>query len=407
MTERIAITGFGAVGPWGAGLDRLAELLPSGAVPIAPLPYGPADFGRRAAPCASLVPTDAWKGAIPMLKARRLSAPARFAVVAAAEARSQAGLESVGQDTGTGVALATAFGPGAFTERLLQQLDTEGAEGVSPAIFSECVANAAAAQVALFGKFGGPSVTVCGREAGTLIAFDRAQRMLQNGRARRMLVGTSDEITPLLVMILDRFRSITRSFAEGVAPATPFARTRDGFLPAEGAAIAVLESEESAAERGASPLAWLRGTVRGFDPEAPRSGYPKNAGRLAAILRKGLRRQSIELDSIDAIVSGASGSRVGDATEAEILHLVWPDGIPALHAPKARVGEFGGGQLAAAWLLLTRGIRAADYGPADFEDFPGLAWAPPAAHRPRRLLISSMAAGGAVSWMVLDTVRAT
>jgi 3-oxoacyl-(acyl-carrier-protein) synthase len=407
MTEPIAITGFGAVGPWGAGLDRLAELFPSGSVPITPLSYAPVDSGGRAAPCASLVPTDAWKGAIPMLKARRLSPPARFAVVAAAEARNQAGLDAVRQDPQTGVALATAFGPASFTERLLDQLDTEGADGVSPAIFSECVANAAAAQVALFGKLGGPSITICGREAGPLIAFDRARRYLQSGRARRMLVGTSDEITPLACMILNRFRSITRTFAEGVAPATPFARTRDGFLPAEGAVIAVLESEKSAAERGASPLAWLRGTVRGFDPQAPRSGYPVNAGRLATILRKGLSRQSIELDSIDAIVSGASGSRVGDATEAEILHLVWPDGVPALHAPKARVGEFGGGQLAAAWLLLTRGIRAADYGPADFEDFPGLAWATPAAHRPRRLLISSMAAGGAVSWLVMDTVRAT
>ncbi|HEV7514981.1 MAG TPA: ketosynthase chain-length factor, partial [Thermoanaerobaculia bacterium] len=115
-----------------------------------------------------------------------------------------------------------------------------------------------------------------------------------------------------------------------------------------------------------------------------------------------LARAGLEPGDIDLVVSGASGSRTGDRLEALTLRAAWGERpLPPIVVPKAVTGEYGGGFLAAAVLAA---------GGAPFGPTPGFAEADPelgiVPHAggplpaPARVLVSTVAAGGAAAWLV-------
>jgi len=170
-----------------------------------------------------------------------------------------------------------------------------------------------------------------------------------------------------------------------------------------------LEEERSAEERGARALARVVAWGSAFDPTAPQTGWGTGHEKLARSLHRSLERAGLDLEDIDRIVSGASGSRHGDRLEALLLRTLWGDRkLPPILAPKATVGEYGGGFLGAAVL----GAAGSRFGatPGFEEVDPELGVVPltpdPSpipSHPPGEglLLVTSLAAGGAASWLVL------
>ena len=409
----VVATGVGLVSAFGCGTEGLEAALAEGATLLQEVerPAGyhrdAPDSARRALLAGSVSLAEWLKPA----EARRMSPPSKFAVAAARQALARAGLgpeSGLAQEPATAVVISTAFGPSSYTERLLEQVFREGPEAASPFLFTECVANAPAAQIAIVTGARGANLTVVQREAGPLAAFARGAAEIASGRARRALVGAVEEITPLVHSLLDRFGAISRGGASGRAEdeaARPFDRDRDGFLASEGAAVIVLEREEDALARGARPLAKITAWSNAFDPTATATEWGTGAEGLARRLGKLLDRSG-GVSSIDRIVSGASGSRRGDALEARTLRQVWSRSglpLPPLLAPKAVAGEYAGCFLA-AMLLAAEGLA---FGPtAGFREAdPELGVIPydgRALPRPRRLLATSLAAGGAACWVVLD-----
>jgi 3-oxoacyl-[acyl-carrier-protein] synthase II len=425
MTGRreVVITGAGAVTAFGAGVEPLAAALGRGVTrlaPVEPLPRLPRE--RGGATLAALVPEVALAEWLPPMVARRLSPPSRWAVAAAKMALAGGGLggglgggpvEDAGADPdpATAVALATSYGPMSFTQRLLDQILVEGPEAASPLLFTECVANAPAAQVAIQCRAAGRNHTICQREAGALIALGRGAADVASGRAERALVGAAEEVTPLTFAVLDRFHALARPRrcgAEVVEPeaARPFDRRRNGFVIADGACVLLLEAAAAAAARGAVPLARVRAWGGAFDPTAGRSGWGTGAEGLARELAAFLDRAEVTPGEIDRIVSGASGAVAGDRLEAAVLRRVWPGAaLPPVLAPKAVTGEYGGGFPVAA-VLAAAGRR---FGPVPgfAEPDPGLGVVPHDGSPlppPRRLLVTALAAGGSVAWVILDAV---
>ncbi|HEX4822738.1 MAG TPA: beta-ketoacyl synthase N-terminal-like domain-containing protein [Candidatus Polarisedimenticolaceae bacterium] len=396
MSPRVVVTGLGAVGPHGVGREALAAAFARGE-PLASAVDRSEGFhdgaGSRLAAAVGAADLGAW---LPPSQARRLGKPSRWAVAASRMALAEAGLADL-QGKRAAVFLATAFGAVHYTEKLVRQLLDEGPEAAQPFYFSECVANAAAGQVAIALGASGANVTVTQREAGPLIALARGAQEVGEGRADVAIVGSADEMTPLLHAILDRYRATTR--AEGESP-RPFDRDRDGMLAGEGATMLVLEREADATARGASPLARIAGSASAFDPTATPSDWGDGADGLGRRLR--VMRET--LGPIDAIVSGASGTRRGDRLEALVLRSGWDGGaLPPVLVPKAVVGEYAGGVLSGGLLALAgasfgpvAGFRSPDpellVMPHDGSRFP----------RPARILASSLAAGGAAAWAVLE-----
>jgi 3-oxoacyl-[acyl-carrier-protein] synthase II len=204
------VTGLGVVGAHGLGRDPLRAALLAGRPLSSEIDrtggYHAADSSRLAA----LVPKVDFTRWLPQAEARRLSVPSRFAVVAARLAIEDAGLGSL-EGRRVAVVLATAFGALLFTEKLVRQILDEGPESAQPFYFSECVANAAAARVAIALGARGANVTITEREAGPLLALARGAQEVSEGRADVAVAGAADEMTPLLHALLDRFRGTART----------------------------------------------------------------------------------------------------------------------------------------------------------------------------------------------------
>lgn len=400
--KEIWITGLGTVGAYGSGAESLRRALAASAPPALTEVDRSAGYHLGQAPRkALLLDSVLLREWVPPGEARRMSPPSRFALAAARMALGCAGLGEGLPDERTGVAISTAFGPSSYSEGLLRQILLEGPESASPILFMESVANAPAAQIAIASKARGPSVTICQREAGALLAVGQAAADVAAGRVPRALAGTLDEMTPLLHSLLDRFGALARNSGPGgTAVARPFDRRRAGFVAAEGATMLLLES----GERVASPLARVAAWGSAFDPTAPAVGWGTGSAGLARSLRRTLDRAGIPLESVDRIVTGASGSRGGDRVEALMLREAWGDRpLPPVLAPKSATGEYGGGFLGAAVLA----AAGAAFGPtAGFEEpDPELGVVPHDGSPlppPSTVLVTSVAAGGAASWLVLE-----
>jgi 3-oxoacyl-(acyl-carrier-protein) synthase len=421
LRREVVITALGTAGAYGCGRAALERALAAGTPPSPAEVDRAAGYHRaRGARRALLTPIGALTPWLPPAEARRMSPPSRLAVAAARMALAGCGLEPAQlAGPGTAVVVATAFGPCSFSEALLRQILLEGPESASPYFFTESVANAAAAQIAIACGARGANVTLCQREAGALLAVASGAAAVAAGRAERALVGAVDDISPLLHALLDRMGALARptlAAARGEV-GRPFDRRRGGVVAADGATVLLLETAEAASRAGREPLARVRGWGSAFDPSAPPTGWGGGAEMLGRALRRVLGRSRREGEDflpeadesaaatkgIDLVASGAAGSRGGDRLEAQVLRAAWGAApLPPVVALKSVTGEYGGGFLAAAVLA----AAGASCGPTPgFEEsdpqlgivpHDGSPLAPPDA-----LLATSLAAGGAAAWLVL------
>jgi 3-oxoacyl-[acyl-carrier-protein] synthase II len=403
VIDRPVITGLGTVGPHGVGREALAAALAAGRPRVARVDRSAGyhlDGGSRV---AALVPPGDLSRWLPVAQGRRMGMPSRWAVVAARMALAEAGIASLAGRRAA-VVLATAFGSVLFTEKLVRQILEEGPESAQPFYFSECVANAAAGQTAIALGATGANVTVTQREAGPLLALAQGAREVSEGRADVSIVGSTDEMTPLLHALLGRYGATAAAWNGREESPRPFDLRRDGLLAGEGAAVVVVEHEAAARARGCVPIARIAATASAFDPTGTESDWGDGYEALARRLVAALDRADIAPRSIDRIVSGASGSRRGDRLEGLVLREVWAGSeLPPVLVPKAVVGEYGGG-------ILAGGVLAASGSPfgriAAFEaPDPEMMITPhdgAPLDPPHRLLLSSLAAGGSAAWAVLE-----
>lgn len=431
----VVITGWGAVtavsSGGGVGRDAVARAFAEGAPPLSEVdrsggyhrPDGPSGpRGSRRAALLGEVDLSQW---ISPRRARRMSPPSRLAVASARMALEQAGLGDETQKTeadaeadadlppALAVVTSTSYGPSSYTEDLMRQIFLDSPTAASPFLFSEAVANAPAAQIALALGARGPNVTVTQREAGPLLALAHAAETVSRGRARRAVVAATDEATPLLHAILDRFgvlagsRRKDRAGSEEIA--RPFDRRRSGFVLGEGGAALVVEDAAAAAARGARVVARVAGTIGAFDPDAPAHGLSEDPSVLADALSRGLER--LGGPAPDLVVSGACGSVLLDRLEALVLRRALGSSPPIL-VPKAYLGEHGAALLAGALLAAEHATEADGLTVAPTPGFsepdPELGVAPFAGgrlwnlSRTGRILVCGLATGGDAAWTVLD-----
>lgn len=402
----VVVTGLGTVDATGCGRHSIAAALRDSVTRWQPVDRSAGYHSPSGSRLAGLTRGLDLSPFLPRAAARRMSLPSKLAVAATSLALRDAGLEvaDLPLDPPTAVAVATAHGPTSLIEGILRQNLDKGPLAVSPALFTESVANAPAAQIAIHCKAVGPNVTVTQREAGCLIALAQGAAEVALGRAGCALVVAVDELHPMLHAVLDRFGALAAPDAGGAEEARPFDARRDGFVAGEGACALILEPEPAARRRGAKILARLRAGGSAFDPRSPRTGWSDRPAILATGLESFLDRAGVKPAEIGCVVSGACGSVAGDRLEAQILSKTWGRvPLPVILTPKAVTGEHAGGLLAAAVLAL----EGAAFGPTPgfAEPDPELAVVPhdgrPSA-RPNKLLMSSLAVGGAAAWAILE-----
>lgn len=145
----------------------------------------------------------------------------------------------------------------------------------------------------------GPAISLAGAEASGALAVAAAARIIARGDADVVVAGAGQGLQrPLL-------EHLTSQGASG-APARPFDAGHAGFVPAEGSAYLVIESEQHAAERGATVMARIAGIGEVFDSAAEPLAL-SDATEVGRTMQAALGDAGYLQNQVDLFVAGADG----------------------------------------------------------------------------------------------------
>lgn len=168
----------------------------------------------------------------------------------------------------------------------------------------------------------GPAVAVAAACASGNHAFAQAGHWLEMGWVDICLAGACDMgVTPYSLASFGNLRALSRRNDDPTAAVRPFDADRDGMVLGEGGAVFVLEPAARARHDGRRPYAELAGVGMTSDAYHLVTPSPDTSPAVSAIIQA-LRQARVNRDEIDYINAHATGTPVGDACEARMLHTV-------------------------------------------------------------------------------------
>lgn len=358
MTQRrVAITGAGVVSPLGLTLEDFHRSLAEARSGIRRLPAEVAQ--GSGAQVGALIDWDA-AAHLSDGEAANLDRVAQFALVAAGQAISAAGLKP-DDATRVGVYWGTGLGGAHTLEASYRHVYGKGEWRARPLTVVMAMSNAAGAAVALRHALRGPFANFATACSSSAMALGEAARLVASGRAEAMIAGGSEALlTPATLLAWQALRTMAPADTrDAAASCKPFDQRRAGLVLGEGAAAFVLEEESRARARGAPIHALLTGY--GNTCDAAHLSRPDRDGQVRA-MREALQEAGLEPRAIGYINAHGTATAVGDVVEAEAINVAF--GAAARDIPvsstKSMHGHLLGGagalELAAALLALERGI---------------------------------------------------
>ncbi|HYE15354.1 MAG TPA: beta-ketoacyl-[acyl-carrier-protein] synthase family protein [Pyrinomonadaceae bacterium] len=314
MTRRVVVTGAGLVSPLGDSPAALHAALREGRGCVREVEL-PGVESSRCGLAGALHDFDAQsylgkRNLRPLDRVGRLAASAAQLALDAGRWPPEARRERE-----VGLVLGTMFGSVGTTFEFDRSALEAGAAYVSPMDFANTVINAAAGQAAVVHDLRGVNSTVSAGAASGLQAIAYAADLIREGRARALLAGGAEALCPETFYGFDRAGMLCGSGDDEGCRPVPFDARRNGFALSEGAALLMLEDEESARGRGARVLAEVRGHAAAFDPSRG-TGEEDSIGAVTRAMRLALEDAAVSADEVDCLSASANGSVSGDRREA-------------------------------------------------------------------------------------------
>jgi 3-oxoacyl-(acyl-carrier-protein) synthase len=272
-----------------------------------------------------------------------------YTAIAALEAWDSAGLErpdprddvvhwDTGAVIGTGIAGLDVVG-----ERLVPLTDAGKVRRLGSTCVECIMSSSVSAKVG--GMLGlGNQVTsnssAC--TTGTEAVYQAAER-IRTGRARRMLAGGSEGNSHYIWAGFDSMRVLARKYNDRPDQASrPMSASAGGFVPGCGAGILVLESLDSAVERGAPIYAELAGgAVTCGGQRGGGSITAPNPAGVQRCIRGALEDAGIEGDQVD-VINGHLTATFADPAEVKNWSLALdrkPEDFPWVTSTKSMIGH--------------------------------------------------------------------
>jgi 3-oxoacyl-[acyl-carrier-protein] synthase II len=311
---RVVVTGMGAITPLGNSVDDYWSSLVRGESGIGPITLADtSDFPSKIAGEASdFDPGDF----MDTKEHKRMARFSQLAVAAAGLAIKDAELDlDNGNRDRIGVVMGNGVGGFPTMEDNSRTLIGRGGMKMSPYFIPMILPNMAAANVSrLYGLTGYTSTIVTACAAGTQ-GIGEAAEIVRRGSADVVLGGGCEAgICELGLGGFNIIRALSRYEGDPKDASRPFDVTRDGMVPAEGAALLVIESMEHAINRGATILAEILG--HGVSSDAYHAVQPDRDGSGAArAIRWALEDAGITCDEVDYINAHGTATPMNDLAE--------------------------------------------------------------------------------------------
>jgi len=257
---------------------------------------------------------------LPEKEARRFDRFCHFALAAATEAVRQAGISAASEDpTRVGVLVSSGVGGLGSMEESVRVLVERGPNRLSPLTVPIMIPDMASGMLSIQFGFSGPNLAVVTACASATHSIGEAVWMIRRGDADVMLAGGSE--AGLVAVGIGGFASMRALSTRNDDPqhaSRPFDRDRDGFVPAEGAGVLVLEGLEHAQARGAQILAEVVGY--GLSGDAYHITAPDPEGKGAArSVRNALAQAGVAPEALSYINAHGTSTPLNDRMETVAL----------------------------------------------------------------------------------------
>jgi 3-oxoacyl-[acyl-carrier-protein] synthase II len=331
--RRVVITGMGMITPLGIGVENSWKGLLAGKSGIRRITqFDASGFATRiAGEVEGFLPEEY----IEAKEIKKMDRFIHFALAASQMAMDNSGLKITDKNAErAGVIVGSGMGGLYAIEHYHSVLLEKGPRRISPFFIPMLIVNLAAGQISI--RFGakGPNSAVATACATGSHAIGDAFKIIQRGDADIMIAGgTESVITPLGIGGFNAMKALSTRNDEPEKASRPFDLDRDGFIMGEGSGIVILESIESARERGATIYAEVAGY--GMTADAYHITAPSPNGEGAARCMKiALKDAGVDPSDVDYINAHGTSTKYGDEIETLAIKTVF-----GAHAYQMRVSS--------------------------------------------------------------------
>lgn len=348
MRKRVVITGMGCISPLGMDIDTAWQNILAGKSGAGKIThFDPSHHKVQiAAEVKGFDPTALFGSR----EARRMDRFTQFALAASLQAVQAADLiitaencDRIGAVIGTGIG-----GIGTLFDQTQVFLD-KGPQRVSPFLVPMMLPDTAPGMVAIHLGVRGPNLAIVTACATGSNALGEGAEIIRRGQADVILAGgTEAAILPVSIAGLSVMNALSERNSEPELASRPFDRLRDGFVMGEGAAVLVLESLESATQRGATILAEITGygtTNDAYHISAP----AENGAGAARCMQLALENAGLEAAQIDYINAHGTSTLLNDRSETAAIKSTF--GSYAYQVPVSSTKSMTGHLMGAAGAL--------------------------------------------------------
>ena len=355
--RRVVVTGMGAITPIGNSVEEFWNGIKEGKTGFGPITYfDTADYRcKLAAEVKDFDPAQY----MDKKSARRMEQFCQFAVAAAGQAITDAGLTMEQEDPYmVGCSVGSGIGSLQAMEREYDRLKEKGPGRVGPMLVPLMISNMAAGNVSIAYGLKGKSLNVVTACATGTHSIGEAYRTIQYGDADVMIAGgTESSITPIGIAGFSALTAL--SFSEDPERASiPFDKERNGFVMGEGSAIVVLEELEHAKRRGAKIFAELTGYGCSSDAYHITSPAEDGSGAATAMLNA-LKDGGVEPEELTYINAHGTSTHHNDLFETRAIKLAFGEHAydMKINSTKSMVGHLLGAAGAVEFVTCVKEIQ--------------------------------------------------
>ena len=322
MKRRVVVTGIGLVSPvgltreetWGSllagesGIDRISSF----------------DVEELETTIAGEVKGFDPTSYVGRKEARRMDRFVQFAVAATLEAMEQASLKvNDGNSERVAVIISSGIGGIITLSEQIGVMDSRGASRVSPFLVPMMLPDMASGQVSMLVGAKGPNFATVSACSSGADAVGNAFELVRRGTAEIALTGGAEAaICPIGVAGFNACKALSKRNDEPGRASRPFDAGRDGFVLGEGAGVLVLESAESAADRGVEPIGEIVGYGSTADAHHITQPAPGGEGGARA-MKAALEQAGLQPGDVDYVNAHGTSTPLNDKYETMAMKAVF------------------------------------------------------------------------------------
>ena len=251
--RRVVITGLGVIAPNGRNKDEFWDSCLNGISGIKKIKSFDANqFSTQIAGEVSNFDPEFYD--IDKKQSRRMGRFSRYALAASKMAVADSLLKLTDEEKHTTcIVLGVSVNGVEIIEREVNVLRDRGAEKMNPFGVSGALPSAASGHVAVELGIKGRNMTISTGCSSSLNAIGHAYELIRYNKIDRAICGGAESpITPSVLGAFCASGVLSKRNDEPEKASRPFDKNRDGYVLSEGAAVFILESEESARRRKTS-----------------------------------------------------------------------------------------------------------------------------------------------------------